>query len=263
MIITTFNVNGIRAACRKGFGEWFKSQQPDIVCLQEIRAEESEIPHEIVNPTNYHAHFFAAEKKGYSGVALLSKIKADNIQKGFQSPEFAEFDSEGRFLSARFGKLQVISLYLPSGSAGDYRQESKMRFLFAFLPYLKNAFETAQNKGESLIFCGDFNIAHNAIDLKNWKSNQKNSGFLPEERAWMSEVLKLGFVDVFRHLYPAETDCYTWWSNRGKARENNVGWRIDYQLATPDIAKTAQKAWVLREPRYSDHAPLSVFYNFA
>ena len=263
MLITTFNVNGIRAACRKGLGEWLKNQEPDIVCLQEIRAEESDIPREILNPENYHAHFFAAEKKGYSGVALLSKTKPDEIQKGFQLPEFAEFDSEGRFLSARFGKLQIISLYLPSGSAGDYRQESKMRFLSAFLPYLKSQFLESQKKGESLIFCGDFNIAHNEIDLKNWKSNQKNSGFLPEERAWFSDVLKLGFVDVFRHLYPAESDCYTWWSNRGKARENNVGWRIDYQLATPNVAQTAQKAWVEREPRYSDHAPLSVFYNFA
>lgn len=262
MLITTLNVNGIRAACRRNFGQWLNLNQPDIVCLQEIRAEESEIPSEILNLQNYHAHFFAAERKGYSGVALLSKIPPDFIQKGFQLPEFAEFDSEGRFLCAHFGKLKVISLYLPSGSAGDARQESKMRFLASFLPYLKKAFNSAQKNGESLLFCGDFNIAHCAIDLKNWKSNQKNSGFLPEERAWLSSILTLGFIDVYRHLYPTESDCYTWWSNRGKAREKNVGWRIDYQLATPCLAQTAQKAWVDKEPRYSDHAPLSVIYNF-
>ena len=263
MLVTTFNVNGIRAACRKNFAAWLAQNQPAILCLQEVRAEESEIPREILAPANYYAHFFAAERKGYSGVALLSRQKPDFIQKGFGLPEFAEFDGEGRFLEARFGKLSVVSLYLPSGSAGDARQESKMRFLNAALPYLKMRLEAAQKSGEFLLFCGDFNIAHNEIDLKNWRGNQKNSGFLPEERAWMSAVLKLGFVDVYRALYPAETDCYTWWSNRGQARANNVGWRIDYQIATPNLAALAQKSWVEREPRYSDHAPLSVFYNFA
>lgn len=255
--ITTLNVNGIRSVWRKNFISWLEQHQPDILCLQEVRADDKDIPQEFLSPFNYHTHYFSAQKKGYAGVALFSKEKPDFVQKGFQLPELKEFDDEGRFLEAHFGDLSVVSLYLPSGSSGEMRQESKMRFLNAFLPYLK---ERLKNEKKWLI-CGDFNIAHQEIDLKNWKSNQKNSGFLPQERQWFSAMLDLGLYDIYRHLYPNETDCYTWWSNRGKARENNVGWRIDYQIGNFAMAQSAKNAYINKEPRYSDHAPLSIIYQ--
>ncbi len=259
LTVTTLNVNGIRALWRKNFSVWLAQNQPDILCLQEVRAFLEDIPQDFLNPSSYHAHYFPALKKGYSGVALLSKTQPDFIQNGFLLPEFKEFDAEGRFLEARFGDFTVISLYAPSGSAGDSRQESKMRFLSAFLPYLKKRLENSQK--EKLLICGDFNIAHQEIDLKNWKSNQNHSGFLPEERNWFTQMLNLGFFDIYRALYPLETDCYTWWSNRGNAFLKNVGWRIDYQIGNAPLQQAAQKAWVDKTMRYSDHAPLSIIYN--
>jgi exodeoxyribonuclease-3 len=200
--------------------------------------------------------FYAlAEKKGYSGVALYSRRAPDKVIRGFGTHEF---DSEGRYLEARFGKLSVISIYLPSGSSGPHRQASKFRFLDAFMPQLK---KLAHGRRE-VILCGDWNIAHKEIDLRNWRSNQKNSGFLPEERAWLSRVFdEVGLVDVFRRLNH-KPDQYTWWSNRGQAWAKNVGWRIDYQIATPGVAKTALRESIYKRRRFSDHAPLTIDYGY-
>jgi exodeoxyribonuclease-3 len=199
-------------------------------------------------------HAFA-QKKGYSGVALLSRRTPDEVQQGFAS---REFDAEGRYVEARFGNLWVISVYLPSGSAGPHRQASKFRFLKAFLNHLK----LLRQRGHEVVLCGDWNIAHNEIDLTNWRSNQKNPGFTPEERAWLTHVFdELDYVDVFRRLNQ-RPEQYTWWSNRGQAWKNNVGWRIDYQIATPGIAATAVKESIFKRRRFSDHAPLTIDYDY-
>jgi len=210
---------------------------------------------ELLSPAGYHGHFHYAEKKGYSGVGLYSRASPAKVATGFG---VTEFDAEGRYLRADFGDLSVISLYLPSGSSGEHRQASKFRFLEAFFPLMKRL----RKAGREIVLCGDWNIAHREIDLKNWKGNLKNSGFLPEERAWMTRVFdELGWVDVYRRLHPdAAGEGYTWWSNRGQARAKNVGWRIDYQIATPGIAARAKRAAVYRDERFSDHAPLTVEY---
>jgi len=207
-------------------------------------------------PDGMHAFYHYAEKKGYSGVGIWSRQEPQRVIAGFDG---GEFDAEGRYLRADFGNLSVISLYLPSGSSSPERQEAKFRFLDAFLPHLR----ALRAEGREIVLCGDWNIAHQEIDLKNWKSNQKNSGFLPEERAWLSRVFaELGWVDVYRRLYPEATgDAYTWWSNRGQAWAKNVGWRIDYQIATPDLAARAMAANVYKAQRFSDHAPLTVDYR--
>src|SRR5690606_2762011 len=198
-----------------------------------------------------------AEKKGYSGVGIYSKVAPDRVRQGIG---VAEFDDEGRYLRADFGRLSVISLYLPSGSSGEHRQASKFRFLAAFYPQLKRL----RKAGREVVLCGDWNIAHKEIDLKNWKGNRKNSGFLPEERDWMTQIFsELGWADVYRQLHPETTEeCYTWWSNRGQAWAKNVGWRIDYQIATPDIAAQARRAAIYKDERFSDHAPLTIQYDW-
>jgi exodeoxyribonuclease-3 len=254
--ILTLNVNGIRSAARKGVVPWLVKQAPDVVCLQEMKAQAADIdPAEHV-PPGYHLHHALAEKKGYSGVAIMSRTKPDEVGTGFRN---AEFDAEGRYVEARFGKLWIVSLYLPSGSSGAHRQESKFRFLDAFSGHLKKL----RKRGDEVVLCGDWNIAHREIDLRNWKSNQKNSGFLPEERAWLSSVFdEHGFVDVFRRLNQ-EPDQYTWWSNRGQAWAKNVGWRIDYQIATPGIAARAVRQSIYKAERFSDHAPLVIDYDYA
>jgi exodeoxyribonuclease-3 len=254
MRIITLNVNGIRAAERKGLARWLARAEPwDIVCLQEIKADHGDVPRSLQAPRAAHASFYPAQKKGYAGVGLYAKV-APRVATGFGIPEF---DAEGRYLEAHFAGLTVISLYLPSGSAGEHRQASKFRFLEAFLPHLA----ALRRKRREIILCGDWNIAHQPIDLKNWRSNQKNSGFLPEERAWLSRVFdELGFVDVFRRVDP-RPDQYTWWSNRGQAWANNVGWRIDYQIATPGIAAKAHAASIYKTRRFSDHAPLIIDYD--
>jgi exodeoxyribonuclease-3 len=256
MRIITLNVNGIRSAERKGLARWLARIEPwDVVCLQEIRAEAELVPRAMQAPRKSRAMFHPAERKGYSGVALYAHQPA-RIRTGFGS---REFDAEGRYLEADFGKLAVISVYLPSGSASPARQESKFRFLAQFLPHLQKL----RADGREIILCGDWNIAHQPIDLKNWRSNQKNSGFLPEERAWLTRVLdELGFVDVFRRINK-EPDQYTWWSNRGQAWANNVGWRIDYQIATPGVAATARAAAIYKNRRFSDHAPLIIDYDYS
>ena len=251
--VVTLNVNGIRSAARKGLYPWIAAQKADLVCLQEIKAQESDLQDRVYSPPSLQGHFYAAKKKGYAGVALYSRRRPDAVLKGFGAKEF---DAEGRYLEARFGRLSVISLYLPSGSAGPHRQASKFRFLDKFLPHLKRLI----GSGREVLLCGDWNIAHKEIDLRNWRSNQKNSGFLPEERAWLTQVFdELGFVDVFRRLN-AKPEQYTWWSNRGQAWAKNVGWRIDYQIATPGIAATARKESIFKRRRFSDHAPLVIDY---
>ncbi len=254
MRIITLNLNGIRAAARKGFFQWLPTQQADIVCVQELKAQLSDLTEAIRAPEGYHSYFHCADKKGYSGVGIYSRREPDKVSEGLG---ITEIDQEGRYLQADFGCLSIISLYLPSGSSGDHRQASKVFFLEKFLPVLK----TLIASGRDVILCGDWNIAHKEIDLKNWRANQKNSGFLPEERDWLTHVFdKIGFVDVFRHINP-EPDQYTWWSNRGQAWVKNVGWRIDYQIATPEIANKATNVSIYRTERFSDHSPLIINYD--
>jgi exodeoxyribonuclease III len=253
--VVTLNLNGIRSAAKKGFFAWLEQQNADVVCLQEIKAQAQDLDDTMRAPAGYHGHFHFAEKKGYSGVAIYTRDQAKSVLEGIGDPQF---DAEGRYLEADFGTHTVISLYLPSGSSSEERQQAKFRFMELFRPRL---LELA-NSGREIVLCGDWNIAHKAIDLKNWRSNQKNSGFLPEEREWLTHVLdEIGWVDVFRRIN-AEPDQYTWWSNRGQAWAKNVGWRIDYHLATPGIAATAKTARIYKDQRFSDHAPLTIDYDF-
>ena len=255
MRVITLNVNGIRSAAKKGLYRWLAAQKADLVCLQEVKAQEADLERALFAMKGFKKHLFCAGKKGYSGVALYSRRKPDAVVKGFG---VREFDAEGRYLEARFGRLSVISVYLPSGSAGPHRQASKFRFLKVFFQHL----EKLKDRDGEIILCGDWNIAHQEIDLKNWRSNQKNSGFLPEERDWLTKVFEqIGFVDVFRRLN-AKPGQYTWWSNRGRAWAKNVGWRIDYQIATPGVAKTAEREAIYLRKRFSDHAPLSIYYEW-
>ena len=255
--ILTLNLNGIRSAANKGFFDWLADLDADVVCVQELKAQEDDLTPALRGPCGYQGAFHCAEKKGYSGVGLYFRRPPDRLVAGIDN---AEFDAEGRFLRADWGNLSVISLYLPSGSSSPERQEAKFRFLDVFMPRLA----TLRAEGRQIIICGDWNIAHQEIDLRNWKSNQKNSGFLPEERAWLTRLFdEVGWTDVYRQLHPAATDdAYTWWSNRGQAWAKNVGWRIDYQIATPDIAASARLAGVYKAQRFSDHAPLMIDYDW-
>lgn len=254
MQIITLNVNGMRAAARKGFFQWLPGQGADIICVQELKAQLSDLNREILDPEGYYGYFHCAKRKGYSGVGIYCRTQPDKIIEGLG---IEEIDQEGRFLQADFGSLSVISLYLPSGSSGDHRQASKFFFLKRFFPFLQGLIAS----GRDIILCGDWNIAHREIDLKNWRANQKNSGFLPEEREWLTRVFdEIGYVDVFRQLNP-DPEQYTWWSNRGQAWTKNVGWRIDYQIATPEIAEKAIQATIYKETRFSDHAPLIIHYD--
>lgn len=255
MRIITLNVNGLRSAERKGLARWLARTDPwDVVCVQEIKCATEDVPSALANPRRSYAAFYPATRRGYSGVALYSTTSA-KVVRGFGHHEF---DAEGRYLQADFRALSIVSLYLPSGSSGPHRHASKFRFLDAFLPHLA----ALARSGREVILCGDWNIAHQPIDLKNWRSNQKNSGFLPEERAWLTRVFdEIGFVDVFRRLDP-RPEQYTWWSNRGQAWKKNVGWRIDYQIATPGIAARARTASIYKSRRFSDHAPLVIDYDF-
>jgi len=257
MRIVTLNANGIRSAHDKGLAEWMHALRGwDVFCVQELRATPEDVPEALQRPKRSHAIFNPAERRGYAGTALWSRRAASWVCTGFGVPEF---DREGRYLEADFGAATVVSLYLPSGSAGPERQASKDRFLLSFREHLR----ALRASGREIVIVGDFNIAHREIDLRNWRSNQKNSGFLPHERAWLTEVFdEIGFVDVFRRLDP-RPEQYTWWSNRGNAYANNVGWRLDYQIATPGIAATARRAQIYRERKFSDHAPLIIDYDFA
>ncbi len=255
MRIISLNVNGVRSASTKGLLPWLARQKADVVCLQEIKAHEADLPDPILKPARLHAHFDSAAKKGYSGVGVYCRQMPDRIATGIGSKEF---DTEGRYLQVDFGKLSIVSVYVPSGASSEDRQQAKFRFLDEFLPVLKRL----RASGRELILCGDWNIAHKEIDLKNWRSNQKNSGFLPEERAWLTKVFdELGWVDVFRRV-DQRAEQYTWWSNRGESWAKNVGWRLDYQIATPAVAATARKVAIYKTSRISDHAPLTIDYEW-
>ena len=254
MRIITLNCNGIRAAARKGFFEWLSEQHADFVCLQETRIQPFQRTDPRFFPKGYTNCYVDAEKPGYSGVALYCRRKPDRIREGLG---WADFDSEGRWIQADYGRLSVVSLYLPSGTSSDVRQDFKYDLMERLKPLLKKFAAS----GREYIICGDINIAHKNIDIKNWRGNRKNSGFLPEERAWMDWWLEEGgMVDVFRKVDPRE-DQYTWWSNRGQAWAKNVGWRIDYQIGTPVIAKRAQSVQIYKDERFSDHAPLVIDYR--
>ena len=261
MKIISLNLNGIRSATNKGVQAWLQTQAADIVCMQEIKAQQADMTAEMLNPVGYYGNFHYAEKKGYSGVGIYSKAKPDKVIEGLghANQDVADIDSEGRYIECQFGNLSVISLYLPSGSSGEERQTFKFSVMARFLPHL----QTLVASGREVVICGDWNIAHQEMDLKNYKGNKKNSGFLPEERAWLTSLFdQVGWVDVYRSLHPATTDeCYTWWSNRGQAWANNVGWRIDYQIATPATAANAFYASIYKQERFSDHAPLIIDYK--
>jgi exodeoxyribonuclease III len=252
--VISLNANGIRAAARKGFFEWLASQNADVVCLQETRAQQHQLSDPCFMPEGYHCYYQDAVRKGYSGVAVYSRHEPEAVVRGFGVPEF---DDEGRYLELRLGRVSVVSVYLPSGSSGDLRQESKWRFLDAFVPHL----EKLRRRRCDYILCGDWNIAHKEIDLRNWRANRKNSGFLPEERRWLDDLFdKHRFVDGFR-VINQEADQYTWWSNRGRAWDKNVGWRIDYQIVTPGLREKIRRVDVYKAERFSDHAPLIMDYD--
>jgi exodeoxyribonuclease-3 len=253
--IITLNLNGIRSAAKKGLFAWLARQRADIVCVQEVKAQPGDMSPAITEPGNFQSFFHCANKRGYSGVGLYSRRLPAKVTEGIG---IADIDHEGRYLRADFDKLSVISVYLPSGSSGPERQRIKFAFMERFYPHLRKL----RNEGREIVLCGDWNIAHREIDLKNWRGNRKNSGFLPEERAWLTRVLdELGWVDVFRRLDP-RPEQYTWWSNRGQAWAKNVGWRIDYQIATPKLAATGRRVKIYKERRFSDHAPLIIDYDY-
>ncbi len=254
--IITLNVTGIRSAERKGFLRWLGRSRADVVCVQEIKAQADDMSAKLLAPSGFQGFFHHADKRGYSGVGVYTRHKPVNVVEGIGIPDI---DREGRYLRVDFDRLAVISVYLPSGSSSEERQAVKFRFLDRFLPHLRRL----RAEGREIVLCGDWNIAHKEIDLRNWRANQKNSGFLPEERAWLTRVFdELGWVDVFRRIDPRPAQ-YTWWSNRGQAWAKNVGWRIDYHIATPRLAAAARRAAIYKARRFSDHAPLIIEYDHA
>jgi exodeoxyribonuclease-3 len=267
--LTSLNLNGIRSATSKGVEAWLEKAKPDCICVQEIKAQAPDMAGRFESLAGLKGHFQFAEKKGYSGVGVYTRHEPSDVIIGYGS---SEFDAEGRYVELRFdrpgraqaSKLSIISCYFPSGSSGEERQAAKFRFLAEMRPHL----QALKSAGREVVLCGDINIAHQEIDLKNFKGNKKNSGFLPEERDWMSNLLHHdktggGLVDVYRQLQPATTDaCYTWWSNRGQAYAKNVGWRLDYHLATPAFAALARSEAIYKDERFSDHAPITVGYEF-
>ena len=260
MRIISFNANGLRASARKGFFDWFAEQDADILCLQETKAQTAKINIPEYLPEGYHAHFReATTKNGYSGVAIYSRAKPDQVLTGMGRENF---DEEGRYIEARFGNLSVVSFYIPSGTSGELRQGYK----FEIMEWLKPHMDRWLESGRDYVLCGDWNIVRTEMDIRNWKSNQKNSGCLPEERDWLNGLINDSgesarhWVDSYRRLYP-EGEDYTWWSQRGSARTNNVGWRIDYQLITPSLCSRLQRCVIHPEPVMSDHAPLVVDYS--
>ena len=255
MRIITFNANGIRSAADKGFFRWLSAQDADVVCVQETRARIDQLSDGHFRPEGYHCSYYDAERPGYAGTALYSRRKPDAVTQGLG---WEPVDSEARWLHADFPGLSVVSLYMPSGSSGPERQARKIEMMTRLMPHLRELRES----GREWVICADWNICHKEIDLKNWRGNRKNSGFLPEERAWLDELLgPVGFVDAFRIVNP-HPDQYTWWSNRGRARENNVGWRLDYMVTTPGIAAQVCAESVYRDERFSDHAPLTMDFDW-
>ena len=254
MRIITANVNGIRAAEKKGFFDWMKKQRADVICIQETKAQEHQLD-ERFYPKGYHCYYFDAEKKGYSGVAVYCKTKPKKVTKGLGWPHA---DSEGRWIQAEFDGVTVASLYLPSGSSSDERHQNKLKFM----DQLTEDMKAMKRKRREFVICGDFNVVHKEIDITNWKSNQKNSGCTPEDQAWVTRTIdEVGYTDAFREVNKKAGE-YTWWSNRGNARANNVGWRIDYQFVTPGLKDKVKKAKVYKDSWFSDHAPLTIDYDF-
>ncbi|PLW66884.1 exodeoxyribonuclease III [Pseudohalioglobus lutimaris] len=253
--IITVNTNGIRAAARKGFFEWLPTQDADVVCIQETKAQIDQLSDPVFHPEGYHTFYNDAVKKGYSGTAIYSRVKPRQV---IDSLGWDPADSEGRYLQADFDGLSVISLYMPSGSSSEMALEKKYRFMDKFLEHLR----ALRRKRREFVICADWNICHQEIDLKNWRSNRKNSGFLPEERAWLDQVYdEVGYLDSFR-LVDSSPEQYTWWSNRGQAWANNVGWRLDYQMITPDLRDSVLAADIYKDERFSDHAPQIMDYDF-
>lgn len=251
--ISSFNVNGIRAAHRKGFTDWVEQSDPDIICIQELRALKHQVPAPI-QKLDYHETYHTAEKKGYSGVAIYSREKPIAVQRGMG---LDWVDAEGRVLMAEFEKLIVFSIYAPSGTTGDERQDLKMEFLDHFLPFGQKFL----SGNKPVVFCGDFNICHTAIDIHNPRRNKTTSGFLPEEREWVTRLLEIGFEDVYRRLHEGETDLYSWWSYRAASKERNKGWRIDYHMGSPELLDAAHNAVIEKEWNLSDHAPVTITYQ--
>jgi len=256
--LTSLNLNGIRSATSKGLEAWLAQAKPDCICVQEIKAQAEHMEGDFQHLAGLKGYFHLAEKKGYSGVGVYTRHEPSDVIIGYGSHEF---DAEGRYVELRFDtpqkKLSIISSYFPSGSSGEDRQQAKFRYLAEFYPHL-----VALKAAREFILCGDLNIAHKEQDLKNWRSNQKNSGFTPEERAWVTKLLnEAGLIDVYRQLQPTATDTsYTWWSNRGQAYANNVGWRLDYHLATPALAAFAKRESIYKDQKFSDHAPITIEY---
>lgn len=263
LTISTVNVNGLRAAAKKGFVEWLATTDADVVALQETRAEPDQLPAGVAAPDGWHTVHVPASVRGRSGVALYSRTEPEAVRVGFGEPEF---ETGGRYVEIDLPGVTVASLYLPSGEVGTPRQDEKERFMAAFLPYLRERREKSAIDGREVAVCGDWNIAHREIDLKNWRANQRNAGFLPGERAWLSSVFdEAGYVDVMRRLHPGGPGPYTWWSYRGRAFDNDSGWRIDYVITTPDLAARATTAVVERaaahDLRWSDHAPVTATFT--
>ncbi|MCM2390010.1 exodeoxyribonuclease III [Streptomyces albipurpureus] len=263
LTVTSVNVNGLRAAVKKGFVQWLAATEADVVCLQEVRAEPEQMPEGVRRPDGWHTAHAPAAAKGRAGVSLYTRREPDAVRTGFGS---REFDGSGRYIEADLPGVTVASLYLPSGEVGTERQDEKMRFMAEFLPYLRELKARSARDGREVVVCGDWNIAHHEVDLKNWRGNKKNSGFLPEEREWLSRVYEEAeYVDVMRAFHPDQEGPYTWWSYRGRAFDNDTGWRIDLQVATERLAGLAVKALVERaeshEQRWSDHAPVTVVYD--
>ena len=255
MRVISINVNGIRAAARKGFFAWLRRQRADIVCLQELKAQVDQVADRTFWPPTFQCFYPPAEKRGYSGVGIYARREPDDVIEGLG---WDDFDAEGRWLEARFGNLSVVSLYLPSGSSSELRQDVKFDVMRRMTPMLA----ALQASGRDYIICGDWNIAHTTADIKNWRGNLKNSGFLPEERAWLDQLFgPMQWVDAFR-VVNQNSDEYTWWSNRGQAWAKNVGWRIDYQVVTPGLRPLITDASIYRKKRFSDHAPLIVDYDY-
>ncbi len=266
MKVISANLNGIRSAAKKGFFQWMMAEDAEVVCIQETKAQEQQLDDEIFKPVGYYRYFFDAQKKGYSGTAIYSKIEPQNIIRGLG---WDIADNEGRFLQADFDGISIASLYLPSGSSKDERQQLKMQFLDKLEPVLKQMLADDRE----YIICGDWNIVHKRIDIKNFNANKNRSGCLPEERAWLDKLFlteqeltrppadKIGMVDAFR-LLNKQADQYTWWSNRGQAWANNTGWRIDYHVITPGLADRLQAVSIYRQQRFSDHAPLIMEYDW-
>jgi exodeoxyribonuclease-3 len=263
LTVTTVNVNGLRAAAKKGFVPWLEATAADVVCLQEVRAEPGQLPGEVREPDGWHVVHAPAAAKGRAGVSVYSRREFERVRIGFGSDEF---DASGRYVEVDLPGVTVASLYLPSGQVGTERQSEKERFMKEFLAHLAALRTEAETGSREAVVCGDWNIAHREADLKNWKSNTKNAGFLPEERAWLSRVYdEAGYVDVVRRLHPEVAGPYSWWSYRGRAFDNDAGWRIDLEVATPGLAGRAVSAVVERaashEERWSDHAPVTVVYD--